>query len=46
MFFGKIRLAFRKVKRDITLLVQNQQRLRERVYLLEKRLEYLERYKR
>ncbi|MBW3021286.1 hypothetical protein KY328_00030 [Candidatus Woesearchaeota archaeon] len=44
MFFGKIKLAFRKVKHDISLLVQNQQRLRERIYLLEKRLEYLEKY--
>ncbi|MEA3429756.1 MAG: hypothetical protein U9R08_00635 [Nanoarchaeota archaeon] len=42
--FGKIKLAFRRVRYDVSLLVQNQQRLRDRVYLLEKRLEYLEDY--
>jgi len=43
MFFkSKIKEAFKRVKHDVSLIVYNQQRLRERVYLLEKRLEYLE----
>lgn len=42
MFFKKIKLAFMKVRYDVSLLVQNQHRLRDRIYWLERRVEQLE----